>query len=245
MRNIEDYTDNYMKIPFESYQVKYRRKKVLESVKKYPHDRILEVGCGMRPLFFDLDDYEIMTIVEPSAVFVDNVMKSKKLTAKIKIKNGFLESMLQELEADDYDFIVVTSLLHEVDDPELLLHTLVQLCSSNTIVHINVPNAFSLHRLLAHKMGMIRDVFEQSMMQKKMQQKNTYDLLSLSSAVNSVGFDVVEKGSFFPKYFTHKQMQEMLDKGIINEDILEGMYAMSDLLPEYGSEIYVNVKRNV
>ena len=50
MRDIARYTDNYMEIPFEEYQIRYRRKKVIEIVEKYPHDRILEVGCGLRPL---------------------------------------------------------------------------------------------------------------------------------------------------------------------------------------------------
>lgn len=37
-------------------------------------------------------------------------------------------------------------------------------------------------------------------------------------------------------------MQNMIDLGIIDEKVLEGMYEMSNYFPEYGSEIYVNVK---
>ena len=51
MRDIQRYADNYGQIKdpankFETkYQVNYRRKKVLEELKKYPYDKILEVGC--------------------------------------------------------------------------------------------------------------------------------------------------------------------------------------------------------
>jgi Methylase involved in ubiquinone/menaquinone biosynthesis len=241
MRDIARYTDNYMEIPFEEYQIRYRRKKVIEIVEKYPHDRILEVGCGLRPLFFDFDDYREMTVVEPSDVFVNNALKSDRLSPKVMVKKGFLEAILGELENNEYDYIVVTSLLHEVEDPTKLLKTLKSLCSNSTVIHIVVPNAFSIHRLIAYKMGMIDDVHNQSMMQKLMLQNSTFDLCSLSELVKALEFEVLEKGSFFPKFFTHKQMQKMMDQGIISEEVLDGMYALEEYLPEYGSEIYINI----
>ena len=82
-----------MEIPFEEYQIRYRRKKVIEIVEKYPHDRILEVGCGLRPLFFDFDDYREMTVVEPSDLFVNNALKSDRLSPKVMVKKGFLEAI--------------------------------------------------------------------------------------------------------------------------------------------------------
>ena len=40
MRNINDYTKTYMQSGFESIQVKYRRKKVLEQINKFESKRI-------------------------------------------------------------------------------------------------------------------------------------------------------------------------------------------------------------
>lgn len=51
MRDINDYTKNYNIASFEDYKVIYRRKKVLEIMQKYKPKRILEIGCGMEPLF--------------------------------------------------------------------------------------------------------------------------------------------------------------------------------------------------
>ncbi len=51
MRNINDYTTTYKQSDFESIQVKYRRKKVLEQINKFESKRILEIGCGLEPLF--------------------------------------------------------------------------------------------------------------------------------------------------------------------------------------------------
>lgn len=43
------------------------------------------------------------------------------------------------------------------------------------------------------------------------------------------------------KFFTHKQMQRMLDEKIIDMQILDGMYALGEVFPENCSEIYVQV----
>ncbi len=51
MRNIENYVEKYTKAGFEDYKVLYRRKKILEVIEKYHSKKILEIGCGMEPLF--------------------------------------------------------------------------------------------------------------------------------------------------------------------------------------------------
>ena len=51
MRDIHDYEIKYKEEPCETYQVKYRRKKVLELLKKNENKYILEIGCGLEPIF--------------------------------------------------------------------------------------------------------------------------------------------------------------------------------------------------
>ncbi len=52
------YGTDYSERGFESYQVKYRRKKVLEILNRYSHHCIVEIGVGLEPLFQYLDSYE-------------------------------------------------------------------------------------------------------------------------------------------------------------------------------------------
>ena len=47
------------------------------------------------------------------------------------------------------------------------------------------------------------------------------------------------------KPFTHSQMYEMMCKSIIDEKVLDGLYEMTEYMPEMGSEIYVNVRRKI
>lgn len=73
MRNIENYTESYMSIPFLKENVAYRQECVMEQIMKYEHRSILEIGCGMFPVFECLNkDFDKYLVVEPSEVFAEN-----------------------------------------------------------------------------------------------------------------------------------------------------------------------------
>ena len=75
MIDIRDYSEKYLvqyaEGGFETTLVRVRRKYVLESLARYRHASVLEVGCGLEPLFRFVDD-AAFTIVEPSGEFVRN-----------------------------------------------------------------------------------------------------------------------------------------------------------------------------
>lgn len=239
MRNIIDYQEKYFEEPFEDIQVCYRRKKVIELLKRYTHNNILEIGCGLEPLYKEFDDYDKLVIVEPAPAFFEAIESKNNI---ICIKGFFEEVVNQILELEiRFDYIIVGSLLHEVDDPQKLLNAIKCVCNKDTVVHINVPNAYSMHRLLAREMGIIADVYERSELQKTMQRRCVYDLDGLKTEVIQAGFRVVDSGGVFIKFFTHSQMQRMLDEKIIDMAILDGMYALGEAFPDNCSEIYVQV----
>ena len=241
MRDIDKYTEDYNQPNFEDYQVIYRRKRILEIMKGYQPKRILEIGCGMEPLFQYINfGYDKYIIVEPSERFFDNAINLAKGNEKVIGYNSCFSST-EELKNSKIDFVICSSLLHELEQPIELLQSIAEICNENTIVHINVPNANSLHRLIAKEMGLIQDVHDMSERNKLYQQHNVYDLETLKASVDLVGFKVLEEGSYFVKPFAHGQMYEMIKQDIINENVSEGLYKLERYLPEYGSEIFVNV----
>jgi len=127
-----------------------------------------------------------------------------------------------------------------VDDPQALLAAVRRMCSSNTVVHVNVPNARSLHRLLAVAMGLIDRPEAHSQTQAAMQQRGIYDLQTLEVELSAAGFAVRERGSLFVKPFTHGQMQQLVDQRFMTPAMLDGLGRLADTLPELGSEIWVN-----
>lgn len=103
-RDIDDYTSKYLQAPFESYQVFYRRKKILEQMKLYQHQRVLEIGCGCEPLFKYTDDVEQWVEVEPSNKFYENARRIATNNVEIvhDYFNEHVASKLREDRAFDY-----------------------------------------------------------------------------------------------------------------------------------------------
>lgn len=246
-RNIEDYTEQYLEAPFLKENVSYRRECVCEQLKKYKHKTILEIGCGMFPLFeyLEKNDYERYYIIEPSPFFVENAKKkiTGELEKKVFIIEGYFEDKYREILEEKFDFIICSSLLHEVNNATNLLQTIYTVAACNTIIHINVPNANSMHRLIAKEMGIIDNIYSKSETQCKLQQREVYDLEKLKKELVENEFQIIDEGSYFIKPFTHTQMDLMLKQGIIDKNVLLGLQGIIKYFPENGSEIYVNVRR--
>lgn len=245
MRDINKYEDDYIELMYEQYQVKYRKRMLLEQLQQFNHKRLLEIGCGLEPIYKFISDYDQMVIIEPADKFYSAIKNDSTKKSNVICIHGFFEDHIEELKQYDFDFIVISSLLHEVEDPEKMLALVNKICSKNAVVHINVPNAMSLHRLLAFEMGLIKSVFQPSETQIKMQQQSIFDINSLSNLVKKNGFSVINSGSYYLKMFTHAQMQQLVDQKLITPQMMNGFYKMVKYMPNFGSEIFINCKKHI
>jgi SAM-dependent methyltransferase len=235
------YADQYSgKEWFETELVRIRRGETLASLARHPHGDVLEVGCGLEPLFEFVDEFERWTVVEPSPEFVRHAAERAGTHRNVVVVPGFLEDVAPSLRA--FDFIVASSLLHEVPDPGRLLATMRSLCSETTIVHVNVPNVRSFHRLLAMEMGLIQDVFEPSEMERKFQRTTRFDQRRLRETCESAGFEIVKAATYFVKPFTHRQMEGLIDDGILERSVIDALVGMSKYMPDLGAEMYVDLR---
>ncbi len=243
-RNLKEYEKNYNQLPFENHQVFFRRKNIIEQLKNRPHSKILEIGCGNEPLFKYIENVEKWVVVEPAWKFYEKA--TKIANNNVILIHNYLENSLHEIQATgiNFDYIICSGLLHEVNNPNEILHTIYELCNKNTIVNINVPNAKSFHRILAYCMGLIPNIYHKSQTQKLMQQSDiVYDMELLKTQCENMGFKVINSGSYFIKLFTHQQMQECLNQHIFTENLLYGLNNLIEYMPEYGSEIFVELKK--
>ncbi|MDR2781854.1 MAG: class I SAM-dependent methyltransferase [Holosporaceae bacterium] len=239
-RDIEIYTENYNSHRFEEVQVRYRKRKILEILNKYKPKKILEIGCGNDSIFNSYKEYEAVSVVEPSHAFYLKALEDFSKDEKVSLYNSFLEELPRET-IGDFDFIIFSGLLHEVEVPEDMLKNVSRFCSKNTVVHINVPNSRSFHLLLAYSAGLIDSLGALTPTARKFQQNTTFDMDSLEEMVKKFGFMVLDKGSFFLKMFNHAKMQQCLENGVIDDNVLDGLYRMVEYMPEFGSEIFVNI----
>ncbi len=238
MRDLERYQSDYASLPFEETQAAYRRRRVIEHLARFRPATILEVGCGEEPLFLHYQAPEAMHVVEPAARFHEQAAQLARQHAGVQVHRGTLEELADRLAAVRFDCILLSSVLHEAPDPAALLKAAHSLCHDNTTVHVYVPNARSLHRLLALEMGLIKDVHDVSATQQRMQQSMTYDAERLTQALRSASFTIEETGTFFIKPFTHAQMAGLQEDGMLDARMLDGLYGLGKHLPEHGSELY-------
>lgn len=246
MRDLNDYQAAYLAdYGFEGHMVRYRRRCILEWLASVPHTRMLEVGCGVEPLFEHVRDWEQYTVVEPGATFAAEARRraSAHVDRVPTVHESLIESAVDVLRGETFDCIVVSSVLHEVQQPAQLLAAVHALCSEDTRVHLNVPNANSLHNRLAVKMGLIPDIFTRSALAERMQRTTTYDLPRLIDTVHTAGFVVDSSGSYFLKPFTHGQLDAMLQREIVDVRVLDALYDVVADFPDAGAEIYLNVRR--
>lgn len=247
IRNLQDYENEYKNASFEPVQTVLRKQLIISQLQRYNARRILEVGCGMAPLFDSGLEFERMTVVEPGASFSANARAMSADDARITVVESTLEDAVSArlLKGQTFDFIVAAALLHEIPDPSSFLQALKTICTPQTTIHLSVPNARSLHRLLAMEMGLIPDIHVVSDRQIRLQQHHTFDMDELRQLCLHTGFMIIDEGSHFIKPFTHDQMQKLRNVGVLTDRMLHGMVGLEKHLPGLGSEIYVNLRTNL
>ncbi|WP_236847383.1 class I SAM-dependent methyltransferase [Campylobacter devanensis] len=247
-RNIEKYVKDYLsdEYDFERYMVVFRRNKILEILQKYQPDNILEIGCGMSSIFSYYNNFKKAFIVEPSTTFIHKA-KEELQGKNIIFLNDFIENRVEIFENNQIDFIILSSLLHEVKEPKVFLRNILNAVKQDTIIHINVPNSESFHLLWAYESGLIEKIGKLSERAKKLQQHSIFSLRSLEELVlcldDTLNVQLLEKGSYFVKPFNHFKMSICLQENILNDKLLEGLEKMIKYMPELGAEIFVNIKK--
>ncbi|EAJ1254689.1 class I SAM-dependent methyltransferase [Campylobacter lari] len=225
--------------------VSYRRKKVLEILNKYNPKNVLEIGCGMDSIFNYYKNFDKATIIEPSNVFCHKATNDLKEN-NVEIFNDFLENKTKVLKDNNFDFIICSSLLHEVNNPDDFLKDILRVCIKGTIIHINVPNSNSFHLLWAYESGLINKLGNLTNTAIKFQQNTTFDLNKLTqfikNHIDERGCTILDSGSYFIKPFNHSKMSLCLENKILDEKLLDGLYKISDYMPDLGAEIFVNAK---
>lgn len=242
-RSIVDYERAYLASDFEPVQARMRKSMLLELLGQRRPRRILEVGCGAEALFGRWPHFDRFVVVEPGPGFAARARRDAGSDPRILVIEEFIEAAGASLEGEEFDIVLVSGLLHEVPDPAAVLRALRGLCRPHTLLHVNVPNARSLHRLLALEMGLIRDLHEVSERQRLLHQPRTFDLDTLRALCMRCGYAEIGSGSYFVKPFSHAQMASLQEAGLIDDRMLQGLYRIERHLPGLGSEIFINLRR--
>lgn len=237
------YAAEYETRSFETTLVAIRRRHVLRWLSHYRARRVLEVGCGLEPLFVHYGGFDAWRTVEPIAEFARRATERAAGDQRIEVREDRFEQQAEALGGEDFDFVVVSGLLHEVDNPAGLLEAVRSVCSETTIVHCNVPNMSSFHRLLALEMGLIEDVFEPSEMDRAFGRCGRFDSQRFGELLTRAGFRILDAGTYFVKPFSNDQMDVMLRSGAFHPSLIDGLDRITKYMPDHGCELYANARK--
>lgn len=229
---------------FETIAVQFRREAVLRSLHARKPEHVIEIGCGLEPL---LPHYAAQggvvqrwVVAEPADTFVEAARKAATGHPELFVEQGFFEDLAARVVETHgkADMVICTGLLQEVPDQMRMLEAITHVMRPDSIVHVSVANASSLHRRLAQAMGLIGGLRDMSARNVMLQQHRVYDMESLLGDLRAAGLQPIRQGGILLKPFAHAQMQAILP--ILGDDVLLGLGKIGEQFPELASEIFVD-----
>lgn len=227
---------------FERVMVHYRRRLLIERLELHRPEVIVEIGCGSELLFEHWLDSgghaDHWIIVEPAHRFA--LIARESQLPNLHVLEDFFENVvarIQSLLPREPDLVICSCLLHEVPDSAKLLEAIRAIMGKASILHLNVPNAASLHRQLAKAMGLIDDLKAMSSRNVSLMQHRVYDQNSLHADVVEANLRVIESGAYLLKPFTHDQMKQVAP--LLGDAVMDGLFQLGKEFTELSSEIWV------
>ena len=228
---------------FEAVMVAARHRLITRIMKEQAPQSIVEIGCGMELVFDRIAEAELpfcsWLIVEPEPRFLElararAVEDSRLCLACCRVEDPDWKGQLER----PVDLVLISSLLHEVSDPQAVLSAVRSICGPKTTLHVNVPNSGSLHRHLAVAMGIAKNNNDLGARNRDLGQHRVYSANELRREIEQAGFSITLDGGYFLKPFTHAQMMAIVSD--LGPEGLLGLDKLGQNLAELAAEIYVN-----
>jgi trans-aconitate methyltransferase len=144
-------------------------------------------------------------------------------------------SLFENFETKDrYDTIIMSHVLEHIEDPVTVLKKIYNWLDANGTFLVSVPNAKSIHRMVAVEMGLLTSIYELNSRDHELGHYRVYDLDILKDHLTTVGFKVKETGGVFLKPLSNGQIEKNWGPEMIN-----GFYKVGKYFQEYCAEIFV------
>lgn len=233
---------------FETECVRARFGYLLRHLLRIESRRILEVGCGLE-LFVDTAirsglDFERWVVIEPAPMLAQKARSRAATEPRLLVIEGYCEDPAVGEAArglGPFDVVLISQVLHEVQDPVELLHSALALAAPGAHVLVTTPNALSFHRLLAVEMGLMPTHQALSPRNLRFRQDVVFDPDSLRILLEQVGLRNLQFEGYMFKPFTHVQMARVLE--LLPPGVSEGLDRLGQKFPQHAAEIaYFGVK---
>lgn len=212
----EDIPDKHIEDLCQEYSVHW----ILDKIKG--KQRVLELGYGEGILNESLlkAGHEV-TLVEGSDLLIEDARK--KYGSRLSV----IHTLFEDYHPDQkFDAVIASHVLEHVDDPVALMKMVKDWIHPESVVLVIVPNAESIHRRLAVKMGMVPALDTLSPRDHLVGHQRVYSYVEVENDLAKAGFKVAEAGGYFLKVLPNGMMLSY------SQELLMALNAISEELPK-------------
>lgn len=174
-----------------------------------------------------LEHFKEIHLVEGSKNLLDQISDFPNIVKYCSLFENF-ETSIQ------FDTIIMSHVMEHILDPYFILNKIYDWLKSDGVLLVSVPNAKSLHRLVAVEMGLLNNEYELNKRDEELGHYRVYDLEMLRSQVEKAGFNIIKSGGYFFKPLSNLQIEKTWDQNMIN-----GFYKVGRYFQENCAEIFV------
>lgn len=204
-----------------------------------PHggESALEIGCGAGLWTRALcARYRQVDVVDGSSELIERVIaENANSRAKLTTHHALIESFSPGPH-QQWQHIYMTFLLEHLANPVVVLQRISEWLLPHGMLFVAVPNANSLHRVLAHRMGLIKSTDDLSDNDHRVGHRRVYTRQLLYDHLQQAGYVITKEVSIGLKPFTLKQMEQL------PVDVAKVLASSGDLVPEYGAYLGVQAR---
>lgn len=147
-----------------------------------------------------LQDFELLTVVDGSSLLLNQIPDAPNLEK--------VHSLFETFEPKQrYHTIIMDHILEHIEHPVQLLKRAKTWGEAGGRILVGVPNANSIHRLVAEKMGLLPSRFALNERDLALGHRRVYSLELLQEDVRSAGLNAIASGGVFFKPLSNAQIQ--------------------------------------
>lgn len=174
-----------------------------------------------------VDEFEILHLIDGSEFLLKQIPEYSNVTKYHALFENFETS-------NKYDTIIMSHVLEHIENPSEVLNKIKGWLSNDGIFLISVPNAKSIHRLVAVEMGFLNSEYELNLRDHELGHCRVYDMDILTTQIIDAGFTIHEKGGIFFKPLSNGQIENSW-----TPEMIEGFYKVGKYFQNNCAEIFV------
>lgn len=220
------YSNNILGIDFKQAEFVYR------SIKPFFKGRKgLELGPASGYMTKELvNDFEYLEVVEGSQELINKIPDYPNVLKVCSMFENYNPSQ-------KFDTIIMSHVLEHIENPIELLVSIKNWLEKDGVLIVSVPNAKSIHRLVAVEMGLLKSEFDLNERDVQLGHYRVYDLEELESNMEEAGYKVDSKGGSFLKPISNGQIDSNW-----SDEMIEGFYKIGSKFEQFCAEVFVVCK---